>query len=70
MVESVHYTQTSEILCSFSGKTRIIVQWLLSEAVQNVINAKGMNWKLVLNGGTGRDIRTVIEQHQQILSNS
>lgn len=70
MVESVHYTQSSEILCAFSGKTRIIVQWLLSEAVQSVINAKGMNWKLVLNGGAGKDIRTVIEQHRRILPDS
>lgn len=70
MVESVHYTQTSELLCSLTGRTRIIVQWLLSEAVQNVINARNLNWKLVLNGGAGKDIRTVIEQHQQILPNS
>ena len=70
MVESVHYTQSSEILCSFSGKTRIIVQWLLSEAVQSVINAHNTNWKLILHGGANKNIRTVIEQYRQILPDS
>ena len=50
MVESVHYTQTSELLCAFSGKTRIIVQWLISPEVQALLNSRECGWELVISG--------------------
>jgi len=63
---AITYPISDEILLTLSPKTRLIVQWLLTEAVQDTIDSRYCNWKLVINGTPGNDIRTVVEKHEQI----
>jgi len=49
----------------WSGKLGRIVRWLLSEAAP-VVESDDCNWKLVINGGPGDDVKAVIEQYKRI----
>ena len=48
-----------------SAKLTRLVQWLVMEAAP-IVDADACNWKLVINGGQGKEIKTVIEQHKII----
>ena len=48
-----------------SERLEKIVRWLLTEAAP-VVDAGDCNWKLIINGGPGYDIKTVIEQYKTI----
>ncbi len=54
----------------FSGwrdchKLMRIAHWLVAEAAE-VIESDGCNWKIVIHGGPGKDIKTVIEKYANL----